>query len=231
MSSLLPMMIACPRCGAKRQAGLYESLNGDILPNEVELIAAGEFERMTCEGCGHLYQPEHHMLFVRYSWHAWIVMQPLGDRPRFERLERGVTQVLEREFAAAPQAVAAALLGTRARLVFGHHMLAEAVRALQHGIDPALLECAKLLAMRENLPRFIGFGPNELCFERIGDNGELVLAPWSLPKGERLDGTLVLPSSALGDARASQAQLARAYPELFEKPYVSASRYLIDRAI
>jgi hypothetical protein len=230
MSKVAPTVVKCPRCGHSQSARLFDSLNADRIPAQVEMILAGRFERVECAGCGHAWQPEHTMLFAHFTRRTWIAMHPIADRPHFTVLERGVELVLEQNFRSAPPIVAEGVRGIRPRLVFGHHMLAEAVRMSASSIDPALAECAKLLYLRRHLAEVMRFGPCELAFERFGPGGELVCGVHALPGGARLD-ELVLPADAIAETRASVDALERQFPDLFRGPYVSATRYLYGAAI
>jgi hypothetical protein len=225
MSKIAPTVVFCPRCQARQRARLFDSLNADRVPAQVELLLAGTFERVHCEQCGHDYRPEHTMLYAHFSARTWIIMHPREDRPRFTTIERGVELVMQREMSVAPPIVAEGTQDIRPRLVFGQHMLTEAVRTMRAGIDPALLECAKLLAVRGDLQRFLDLGPFELCFEQTTDSGELAHAIHALASGEKI-GTLLLPAQALADAQAARPLLEQSFPDLFQRPYVSACRYL-----
>jgi len=229
MSKIAPTIVSCPRCGAEQEVPLFDSLNGDRVPVQVEALRQGRFERVDCAGCGHPFQPEHRMLFAHFTARIWIAMCPRVDRPRFATLERGIELVMADAFAGAPPVVADGVRGVRPRLVFGQHMLAEAVRVADAGLEPALLECAKLFAVRRDLQRLMRTGPFELCFERFADTGELVLGLHLLASGERLD-AVELPGDALAETHAARDELNRMYPELFERPYVSACRYLYGAA-
>jgi hypothetical protein len=225
MSKIAPTIVFCPRCQSRQRVRLFDSLNADRVPAQVELILAGTFELVHCEQCGHDYRPEHTMLYAHYSARTWIIMHPRADRPRFTTIERGVELVMARELGMAPPIVAAGTQDIRPRLVFGQHMLAEAVRTAHAGIDPTLLECAKLMAVRSNLQRFLDQGPFELCFESTTDSGELAHAIHALSSGEKI-GAFLLPREAMADALAARPVLEQSFPDLFQRPYLSACRYL-----
>jgi hypothetical protein len=225
MSDLYLTSISCPRCHEDQRATLFRSVNADFIEAQVQTILDGSFEHTTCARCGHAFRPEHPMLYVHYTARTWIVMHPLADRRRFAALEPAVVAAVERQFAAAPPAVAANLRGVRPRLVFGQHMLSEAVRVARAGLDPALLECAKLFTVRRQLALLMPLGPFELCFERYDDAGALACTVHALATGERT-GEIALAADVLAEVRAVQPDLEQMYPDLFAKPYVSASRYL-----
>jgi len=225
MSKIQPSTVTCPGCGHRSSERLFESLNGDRIPPQVELILAGTFEQVTCSACALVFQPEHHMLFAQYSARMWIVMYPLVARSGYAELETQIARILEDNFAGAPPAVEGGLRGVRPQLVFGQYGLAEAVRAQRAAIDPPLLECAKLLAYRSNLSQLFAVGPSELVLEHATPAGELVFGVRALATGQRL-GELTVPGKLLGDTQQQLPQLRHSHPDLFERPYVSALRYL-----
>ena len=110
--------------------------------------------------------------------------------------------------------------------MFGQYGLREALSAVRDAIDPPLLECAKLLAYRRNLSQLFALGPCELVYERGDDAGRLGLGVRAMATGERL-GELWVPGKILGETRQLLPALAARHPELFERPYVSALRYLV----
>ncbi|HKE18149.1 MAG TPA: CpXC domain-containing protein [Kofleriaceae bacterium] len=228
MSHLCGETIACPACGAAAELTLFRSLNGERVPAQVELLLDGTFEQHTCAACGHRFQPEHRMLYAHVPARVWVVMCPRVDRPRFAVLEHGVALLFAESAAGAPEVVSGMVAGARPRLVFGQHMLRESLRTVQAGIDPALLECAKLLAYRRRMPELVRHGPAELCCEGV-EAGELRLAIHTLGDGRRA-GELRAPEGLLDEAAAARDELAGRYPDLFSRPYVSATRYLFGAA-
>jgi hypothetical protein len=204
---------------------LFESLNGDRVTAQLAAILDGTFEQTTCETCQAVFRPEHHMLYSQYNARVWIVMYPPADRCDFYALERSIDEVLQRNFAGAAPVVSKGLQGIKPRLVFGQHMLTEALRAAREAIDPPLLECTKMLAIRRALPEILAHGPSELAFERTTETGELQMGIHALADAARV-GELVLPARLLGEARSLLGDFAGTYPDLFHQPYVSALRYL-----
>jgi hypothetical protein len=208
---------------------LFTSVDADTIEAQLEALLDGSFERQICDGCGHAYRPEHSLLFASHAHRLWIVMQPPLDRREFAALERGVERVIFDNFAQAPPVLTERLRGIRPRLVFGQHMLTEAVRASYLGIDPSLLECAKLLTVRRNLTELMMHGPFELCFERF-EGSAPICAVHSLPHGERV-AERALAVDILAEVRASQDELQAQFPDLFARPYMSATRYLIGDTV
>jgi CpXC protein len=227
VSGTVDVAARCPDCGVEQRAHVFDSLNADLLGEQLDLIADGRFEELACVGCARLFRPEHRLLLVQMSRRAWIVMHPLADRPRFAALESAVEQLLAQRFAEAPPVVATQLHQVRPRLVFGQHMLTDAVSSLRAELDPALLECAKLLLFRRELSRFFAHGPCELGLEGVDDGGALRLGLYALADGRRLD-AMTLPRADLATAAELRALLQPAQAALLERPYVASARLLYD---
>jgi hypothetical protein len=229
MSEIAPGAVSCPSCCATWSAPLFCAVDADTIQLQVDAIVAGTFERTTCAVCGCTFRPEHPLLFASHALGLWIVMHPLADRRVFAELERAVERVIRVNIAMAAPVVAERLSGLRPRLVFGQRMLSEAVRATREGIDTSLLECAKLLGFRRNLPEMMALGPCELCYQRR-DGNTLVCAVYSLPGGVLLR-ELALTGDLLVEADASRDELQARFPDLFDRPYMSATRYLLQGTV
>jgi len=225
MSQLAPGVGTCPRCGAQWAGAVFSSIDADTIPIQVDAILDATFEARTCESCGVSFRPEHPLLFVSHARRLWIVMHPLADRVSFASLEPAIETTIVRTIEQAAPLVSERLRGVRPRLVFGQHVLTEAVRCAWAGLDAQLVEIAKLLYIRRNLPALMQHGPFELVFEHL-DNTGLVCAIHALPRGERL-GELSLPGDALAEASAARPVMQQQFPELFVRAYASATRYLI----
>lgn len=261
MSQLEAETVACPACGAAQQAQVFRSLNGERVPEQVDRVLAGTFEAITC-ACGHEFRIEHTMLYTHYPLRTWIVMHPPVDRSRFASIEHGVLLVFERDFRAAPAPVAVGLRGVRPRLVFGQAALSEAVRVAQSGLDPIVLECAKLLVFRRNLGLMLDGAPAELLFEGAVSPELPPAAPTEAPAETtaeapvetteapaeataptdapapllqfglielttgRRRGALTVAADILDEVAQTLPEWSSRYPDLFARPYLSATRYL-----
>jgi hypothetical protein len=224
MSKVTADLVTCSQCSAQHPLRRFESFNADRLGDQVDDIVSGRFERIAC-ACGHGFQPEHPMLFTSYERKLWIVMQPPSDRRDFAAIEREVERVLQESFAAATPQVAAGLTGVRPRLVFGQRLLAEALRLSLTELDPALVECAKLLWVRSNIPTLMSHPPFELVVQGRDAEGGLRCALHDLVTGAPL-GETVLDAPTMAAAQELRPALEEEYQALFTRPYCSASRFL-----
>lgn len=229
MSETAPGTVACPRCGASWEQSLFSSVDADTIEAQAAAILDGSFERAVCGACGAAFRPEHPMLFVSHARALWIAMQPLCDRRKFAAIEHSVAQIIRAQLAGAPPIVAERARRLRPRLVFGQHMLTEAVRIAEALLDAALLECAKLFTVRRNIALLFAHGPFELCFERL-ERGAPQCAIHALPAGERL-GELALGTDVMDEVKHTERELRAEFPDLFDRPYVSATRYLLEDTV
>ncbi len=230
MSQIKTQLVTCPECGQREERTLFVSLNGERVPEQVPHLLDDTFEEQTCSQCGLCFRPEHELLYSHFALRVWIVMLPRALRSQYRVLERAVLAQFERPLAEAPPLVSAGLAGIRPRLVFGQSYLSEAVRSVELGLDPALLECAKLFWWRRNLGRLMPHGPHELVLRgRDPDSAALVMAVRRLEDCAILD-EVAVPRALLEEVVAARGELGARYPELFSSPYVSAARYLYPEA-
>jgi CpXC protein len=228
MSTLAVDLVSCPRCSAPHSLRRFESLSLDLLPELIDDLLAARLSRLEC-GCGHAFQAEHPMLLVSHKHKQWIVMQPLADRRHFASLERQVAATFAEHFAKSPPVLGPELASVRPRLVFGQPLLAEALRIALSELDPAIFECAKLLWLREHFarnPELFVMPPVQLVFEDLTLEGTLRCTLGDVATGAAL-GEVAIDTSLVVKAAAMRARLERQYAELFERPYISASRYLL----
>lgn len=229
MSQISQQQITCPDCGLADERALFASLNGERVPAQLPHLLDDTFEEQVCARCGFCFRPEHPMLYSSFGQRAWIVMLPPAARPDYAALEPGLVKQFGEGFAAAPPQLQPVLAQVKPRLVFGQFLLSEAVRTVELGLDPALLECAKMFTWRRNLARLMALGPHELVFRGVagdaGPEGNLLLAVRRLGDSKILD-ELVMPARVLEEVAEERAALQAQYPDLFARPYVSATRYL-----
>lgn len=232
MSTLTSDLVRCPRCSAPHALRRFESLSIDLLPELLEDILAARFARLQC-ACGHTFQAEHPMLLVSHKHKLWIVLHPLADRRHFARLERAVEAMFAEHFARSPAVLAPELASVRPRLVFGQPLLAEALRVALSELSPAVFECAKLLWLRQHLadqPELFAMPPVQLVFQDLTLEGALRCTLCDVATGAAL-GEISISAELLTAAAAMRETFERQYPELFIRPYASASRYLLGDSV
>lgn len=229
MSKVTADLVACPKCSARWPFGRFESFNADSLGDQVDDILTGQFERIQCT-CGHSFQPEHPMLFTSFERRLWIVMHPPVERRYYGEIEGEVERILLEAYHSATPAVQRGLEGLRPQLVFGHRMLAEALRLSLTELDPAMVELAKLLWIRASVTVLMSNPPFELVFQGRTPEGGLRCHLHDVVTGDFL-GEALLGVELLLQAAAMRPELEDEYQALFVRPYISISRFLLDDTI
>ena len=229
MSRVTADLVTCEQCAASHPLRRYDSFNADSLGDQVDDIINGTFERIHC-ACGHSFQPEHPMLFTSFERKLWIVMHPPAERRFYAEIERDAEAILEEAYRDATPAVQRGLEGIRPQLVFGHQMLAEALRISLIEHDPALVECAKLLWFRDSLPIVVAHPPFQIVVQGLTAEGGLRCRLHDVVTGAAL-GDHVIVADYLRQAAAGRSQLEDEYQALFTRPYVSICRFLFDDTI
>src|SRR5262249_19590467 len=107
---------------------------------------------------------------------------------------------------------------------YGQRFLAEAIRAVEAGIEAPLLECVKLLAASRRMPALFPHLPCELCFEGFTESG-LQFGLIDGGSAARV-GALEVERALLDEVHAERATLERLHPVLFASVYCAATRVL-----
>lgn len=222
MSQVLPHRVACPACQHEQRAFLYDSLQAHLLPHEREAILGGSFEAQRCGGCGHVFQPEHRALYVDLPGQLWVLMVPHEERPKVWTWERDLSQMFLQELSEAPQEARAAMANPTVRLVLGQAALTEAVFCAREGIEPSVLECAKLMHWRRALGLLLDLGPCVLRVRGWGSQGALRCRVDDL-QGRPLREGVELAGGLLEEARERADEWRKAQAGLFGRPWCCAS--------
>ncbi|MGE0261039.1 MAG: CpXC domain-containing protein [Alphaproteobacteria bacterium] len=229
MSRCVVQRIDCPSCGARQDEKVFVSVNGARIKSAADRIIDGTWGEVSCLACGHRYLAEAPVLYSDLADGVWIVRHPLERRGEFERLEAEAEAIFVREFIERPPAaIRAKALRVRRRICFGREQLAEKLLARREGIDDLALECLKLVLSREHIDALFPLGPWEWRLESADDK-TIGLKAVAIA-GRRPVFQTFIPRERLMLVAGDLSPYREAFPELFGKIYVNASRYLTDRA-
>lgn len=227
MSKITALELRCPACDHTWDGEGFASFNAERLPHLLDDILQHTFEQVECPSCRASFQPEHDMLFSWLPRRLWIVMIPPDGLLDFQRLEQDVARTFREVIATTPGEFMPLVDQLQPQLVFGQRQLAEAVRANQHNLPPALLECAKLALLRDHLAELLPLGPLYLTYEGLEAPGHtLRFAARRLQDGAQL-GELRAERALMAQLAAQEDTLRERYPELFALPFANALRYLL----
>jgi hypothetical protein len=214
--------VTCPDCGKRWTQRLYRSVNAERVPERTREILEGTFEALRCGDCNCEFQPEHKMLYVDMTRDVWIVMYPEDSRRHHVQIERAVMESFHHHAGAAPEWLSPG--GRRwPRLVFGQVELAEAVRVLASGLEPALLEVLKVGVVRSQDRLLTAHGEAHLVFEDVSA-GHIRFGVRRRVAARRVAEVPVSFDAYLRVA-AGRDRYEVHFPDLFNGAFVSASKY------
>lgn len=217
----------CPHCGAVQEAKVFVSVNGARIKDAADRIIEGRWGEMSCLKCGGRYRHDAPMLFADIPGGLWVVQYDASDRGRFVVLEEEADAIFQREFMERPPAAIREQARTvRRRICFGRRQLAEKLLLRRHGLDDRLVECLKLVLMREYVSDLLAFGPAEYSVRQVEPN-RLDLSAFPIGDGRPLF-ELKVERPTLDEITQDMERFRAAFPDLFSKLYVSASRYVTE---
>jgi hypothetical protein len=162
MSTFVPVQVGCPACQHTEEQVLAQSIHGPRLPQAVEEILDGRFQRVRCSACGVIFQMDAPLVFMDFEQKIWIAMYPSLWESRWVELEAETLETFGRNtIKHAPRIVREMVQGFRVRTVFGLDALREKLLCFHHDLPDAALEVFKLQLLRD-LPKatfFLGHKP------------------------------------------------------------------------
>lgn len=218
--------VTCPACDHQQDVEIYVSINAERMREATDQLIDGSWELLVCVACSHNFRIDNRLLYTDLPRRQWIVQHSWADRARYQALEEEAARVFRTEYLEhPPQEVRRQARGIEPRVCFGRPQLAEKLSAWRHGIDDCVLECLKLVVLRNHLNELFPLGPSELQLAAV--------------EPERLNFVVVALGSghALKRLAVARGELTRiaddldsfrpTFPDLFDRPFVNASRYLL----
>jgi len=213
--------IACPRCGFRWSAEMYDSVNVRENPDLRDALMAGRLNAVTCEGCGHRFRVDKPLLYHDPDRRFMIFLRPTPEARAAEA---------ENEFRGMVEALAARSPSTPTpamHLVLDHVELVERIFLLEAGLDERIVEYIKHTIHAKNLDR-LDPARRRLLFNAQDSNEEHLLFVVQDVESRRLESVIQYRRDAyraLEEMFDDDAQTAHLL-ELFPGPYISARRLL-----
>jgi|GEM_PF-5002146 len=221
--------VICPVCGAAQVEKVFVSVNGARIKAAADRIIDGSWGELSCLKCGARYRRDTPLLFTDLPGGVWIVQYDPSERRRFAVLEDEANGIFELEFIQRPPAaIRQQALTVERRICFGRRQLAEKLLARREGIDDRGLECLKLVLLRDYLRELFHVGPTEFFLRRADHENLSMVAMTIVEPRPVLDVTVT--RQKLQEIAEDPVSFRVPFPELFNKLYVNASRYVIDSA-
>lgn len=81
MSTFRERILTCPLCGLQTEHVVAVSINGERSPEHRARIVAGDFQVLSCPGCGHAAQADGPLLYMELGTRRWIGCYPRAWEP------------------------------------------------------------------------------------------------------------------------------------------------------
>jgi len=216
MSIWTETQVHCPECSHAFLARTLEAANAARLVHLREAIIARELNRATCPRCLTEIVIERPMIYSDLERGEWIAVRRADELASWREHELAVRDSFRRHGReGAPPAIRTLCRQVRVRVVFGYDDLRDKVLAWTAGLDDAMVECAKLWALRD---RIILANPLQRVLLDEVENDELVLR----------SGQYTARIARAAVLRLDRVDLSARYPALFEEGFVSVTRLLAE---
>jgi len=230
MSRCEIQQIACPTCGAGRDAKVFVSVNGARIKGAADRLIDGSWGALSCLQCGAEYHRPVPRLFTDLPGKLWLVCYDDPERGRYSMREEEANTIFEREWLERPPAaIREQALSMRRRICFGPAQLREKLLLRRHGFDDRMVECLKLVLMREYASDLFTFGPTEFYVHRV-EPGNFGMVAVSIGEKQQVF-ELKVEQPTLEEIAQDAERFREAFPELFTNLYVSASRYVTESEV
>jgi hypothetical protein len=227
MSRCEVQQVKCPSCGASQDAKVFVSVNGARIKSAADRLIDGSWGVLSCLKCGADYHRPMPRLFTDLPGKLWLVRYDDSERDRYPMREEEANTIFEREWLERPPAaIRDQALSMQRRICFGPAQLREKLLLRRHGLDDRMVECLKLVLMREYVSDLFTFGPAEFYVHQV-ESGSLGMVAVSI--GEKHQAfELKVEQPTLEEIAQDAERFREAFPELFTNLYVSASRYVTE---
>ncbi len=148
MSTLAPVTIGCPECGAAISGQIVICANLPRLPAAVEALKADRFNQLSC-GCGKRVRYQRAVAAVDFRRRLWVYCWPRTCERHWVDLARLTEGAFRKNMAIqAPAMIRDQADAWLTRTVFGYEALREKVVLWEAGLDDVQVEQAKLWMLR-----------------------------------------------------------------------------------
>ena len=223
MSTWMRAGLACPACGGGVETPIAKGVHASRAPQTRAAILDGTLHRMQCTHCAAAIVIDAELLYTDFARGHWVQVGAAADLARWPTIERDALAGFQRWLTATSPAIAPEAARFTVRVVLGLDELRERLLLWDAGLDDALVECAKHVALRQQ-PAIRGAG-HRLRVERV-DHAELHLA--SIDDARQVRARWTMPRGLIDSL--DRAQWRRDLPELFEPGFASIDRLLVDEA-
>jgi hypothetical protein len=214
--------LRCPACGALVKARLARGVHVARAPQVRNDVLDRRFHRVDCPSCTTSFDAGQALVYTDFDRGHWVHVGAPAELARWPEIEATARDTFTRAFLGAPQ-VRPLVTTFRFRVVFDVESLREKLVLWAAGLDDAVIECVKLIAIRGDAS--LARPGTRLLVDAVLDSHTLII----VAKHRRSTHQVTIPSVIVDDAHRDIARLETRFPELFGEGYVSIDRLLGPR--
>ncbi|MGZ5156675.1 MAG: CpXC domain-containing protein [Caldimonas sp.] len=223
MSVFNTAALPCPACGTSVNFELVHSVNAVRRPDLRAAILDRSFQRRPCPTCGTLFRVEPTFSYLDMGRKQFLAVWPASELANWQEVETRSRSSYDKAFGKGSDGAALAK-GMQARCVFGWLGLNEKLIALEHGIDDAGLEMAKLATLRTMGDVKLG---KDREFRLVGATDDELIVGWLRTSNEEIDDEYSVPRQILKDIEAEPETWAALRADVSGDMFVDYRRLLL----
>jgi hypothetical protein len=214
----------CPNCRADLSFDLARGVHISRVPHVRAAILDGSFHHPMCHECGTTFEVAREVVYTDFGRHHWIHVAAPGRLRMWRDAEGAALALFDNVFRAGPPAAQSLAALFRTRVVFDYGELRERLVIWDACLDDALVECAKLLAIREHLE--LAGSDRRLRVRTVRPDGDLELISVATHDLSVIHAELVIDAPTIRRLADDRSTWQDRYPELFGRGFVSVDRLL-----
>lgn len=214
--------LVCGGCRYAFSANLARGIHARRIPEVRAQILAGQLHHIHCPACNAIVDAHRDVAYTDFARHHWVHVSTPGALSDWQSVERYALGTFDRYMLGGPPAVAEVARAFRIRVVFDLDELREKLAIWDAGLDDALIECMKLICLREYASIA---AMNRRLRVRAIEPDAFVMAAVDL-QHPRVDvARWTTPRAAFDDVVKNRVDWESRFPALFKRGFLSLDRY------
>jgi hypothetical protein len=213
----------CEACHHAFSTTLARGIHARRVPEVRAQILAGSLHHIRCPACNATVDAHRDLAYTDFARGHWVHVSTPASLAEWAAVERYAVETFDRYMVGGPPAVAELSRTFVVRVVFDLDELREKLVIWDAGLDDALVECMKLVCLRER-PSIAGADRRirlravdaaQFAMTAVDrDHPRIDLARWTVPRR--------ILDSVIENREAWEARM----PALFDRGFVSLDRYV-----
>lgn len=223
MSVWYAQELVCASCHHAFSSTLARGIHARRIPHVRDQILAGALHHVRCPACNAIVDAHRDLAYTDFARHQWVHVSTPGALSEWVDVERYALETFDRYMVGGPPAVAEMAREFRVRVVFDLDELREKLAIWEAELDDALIECTKLVCLRER-PAIAD--PKRRIRVRAIEADALQMAAVDLDHPRVDVARWTVPRAVLDEVTRNRADWEGRVPALFGRGFVALDRYL-----